>query len=75
MNEVGKFEKWSILVCEYRRHGCGSIRLGQAGFNALHDIDKELAEKIVGTNQDPYYDDEKVDALIEFLSNEWKQEG
>lgn len=36
------------------------IRYGQALYNALFDINKELARKIVGTDCDPFYLNNKI---------------
>jgi hypothetical protein len=43
------------------------LRLGQAHFLALHNIMPELALKIKGTDNDPFYDDSKIQAFFEFL--------
>jgi hypothetical protein len=38
-------------------------RDGQIAFNALHDIAPDVAEKIRGTDADPFHDDERLDAF------------
>lgn len=42
------------------RNAKGVLRYGQCLFNTLYDLDSELANKIRGTNNDPFYLDEKI---------------
>ncbi len=55
------------------KQSCGE-RKGQAYFNALYETNIELAESIVGTDIDPFYDDAKVvpflNKVTEFLLEE-----
>lgn len=39
-------------------------RLGQAAFNAFHDINPEEASKITATEYDPFYHDDRVARFI-----------
>jgi len=45
---------------------CGALRLGQSFFSLLHDEYPELAEEIVGTKCDMFYEDEN---LYDFYTN------
>jgi hypothetical protein len=42
-------------------------RRGQALFNALYSMNQELAEEIRNTEYDPYFDDTKILACIEYI--------
>ena len=46
-------------------------RPGQRFFNVLAEYHPELAEKIRGTDIDPFYDDHKIKDAIEFLVKNW----
>lgn len=47
-------------------------RYGQTLFNALYELDSEMANKIRATEHDPFYDDGKVDKFLDYLDEEWK---
>ena len=34
--------------------------MGQCYFNALYDVEPELADEIRGTSDDPFYDDGRI---------------
>jgi len=42
-------------------------RKGQAFFNSLHRLYPDVANKIRGTDKDPFYIDEKVNECIAFV--------
>lgn len=46
------------------------LRQGQAYMNALHYINKELYEQITGTENDCFYDDNKIVNFIKFLNSD-----
>lgn len=46
-------------------------RSGQALFNALNWERPNLANKIRGTNLDPFHRDERVSAVQEWLQDNW----
>lgn len=48
------------------------IRIGQALFNALCVSWPELAEKVRGSEVDPFYDDTRIDAFIAFVARWWE---
>jgi hypothetical protein len=50
----------------------GHLRFGQTCFNVLYELDPDLADSIRATDLDPFYDDNKVPAFLERLSNEWQ---
>jgi hypothetical protein len=53
-------------------------RYGQALFNHLLEVRPELAERVKGTDIDPFYlegpaqDSNKWDRFIEFLESNWR---
>lgn len=44
-------------------------RLGQWAFICLREINSDIANKMCGTTVDPFYDDEVVDKMLEYLLN------
>lgn len=47
-------------------------RYGQSLMNVLHTVWREKHDELVGTEQDCYYDDNKVLTTLKQLENEWK---
>lgn len=45
------------------------IRFGQNAFNKLYEFDPILANKIIGTECDPFYNDAKVSEFINSVVN------
>lgn len=43
------------------------LRNGQSMMQALYELDKELYEKVTGTDIDPFYVDANIPKLLEFL--------
>ena len=43
-------------------------REGQAAFNALHEVDPDLANEIRGTRLDPFYRDDKLPEFFAAVS-------
>lgn len=62
------FDSW-ILAKKMR------WRIGQALFNNLMDVRPELAEKLRGTKNDPFFSesptDPRYDAAIKIIEKEW----
>lgn len=56
------FADWSFL---WQQNHANGQRKGQAMFNALHALDRELANMIRGTKHDPFYDDEVVPLFMQ----------
>lgn len=50
-----------------------SLRRGQAYFNALYfgEHDPEFADEIRGGSLDPFYDDGKIEVMLEALRERW----
>lgn len=46
------------------------LRKGQALFNVVFEHDPKLAYDVVGTPNDPYYDNKYINKFISFLFNE-----
>lgn len=42
-------------------------RIGQLAFNCLADLHPELARKVLGTKNDPFYQDDKIYGFWEWL--------
>lgn len=40
------------------------LRRGQAFFDVLSELEPELAERLTGTADDPFYDDSKLPAFL-----------
>lgn len=71
-----KSELWQIQIEINREQSVKNhLRVGQIIFNALYDVDPELARKINGTNLDPFHDDNKVGDCIGFVLREWVDRG
>jgi len=62
-------EQWVELtkktVEQYNEH---KLRLGQAYMNSLYDVNKDLYTEITATENDPYYDNNKLIDFIYFLN-------
>lgn len=50
----------------------GHQREGQCLYNALVLLDYGEANKIVGTELDPFYKDERIPAFLEHLTTNWQ---
>lgn len=47
------------------------IRQGQHLFNMLNIYNSKLAELIICTDKDPFHDDSKIKACLEFIIKYW----
>lgn len=63
------FEEFVLSVADVERPS--HIRVGQHAFNMLFDVKPKLAEKIRGTDYDPFYFDTKLDKFWEFVGENW----
>jgi len=67
METITRLDKSVEMDMNKRDH----LRLGQTYFNVLCDLEPEIANTIRGTEDDPFYDDKKVNAfkkkMIELL--------
>ena len=51
----------AVEVAMRERRG---LRRGQAFFDVLSELEPELAERLTGTADDPFYDDSKLPAFL-----------
>jgi len=67
-------DTYNLLVCEQmNKHPC--LRHGQTLFNVLHEHWPDSANKICGTDLDPFYttDVNKINSFFEWLMVEMNQ--
>lgn len=50
-------------------HKHSELRYGQAIMNALNDVRPDLYKEITGTNNDPFYDDNKLVLFMRYLND------
>ena len=55
---------------EYMK-GKGTLRIGQCYMNVLYDIDPTLYREITGTQVDPFYVDDRIEAFLRFCEEHW----
>ncbi len=68
-----KFDEFSNLVDSIlENQQTQQLRRGQLLFNTLWDFDKEAAEVLRGTDDDPFYDDSKIVRFWTYLENRWQ---
>jgi hypothetical protein len=68
-----KFDEFSDLVDSIlENQQTQQLRRGQLLFNTLWGFDKEAAEVLRGTDDDPFYDDSKIVRFWTFLENRWQ---
>jgi hypothetical protein len=58
-----KFNEYMKLVNELK-NAYPEWRMGQTFFNALQEIDEELADSVRGREADPFYQDEKIPEFL-----------
>lgn len=58
------------LASEYRKQSL-LLREGHALFNVLWDYDNDEAERILGTQVDPFYRDERIPEFLASLRRAW----
>jgi hypothetical protein len=51
----------AVEVAMRERRG---LRKGQTFFNVLHELDRDLADRLSGTTTDPFYDDGKLPEFV-----------
>ena len=66
MRRVNSVENFWKRVQEYQQDPVvnKAWRKGQLYFNALYDVDPELANHIRGTSIDPLHQDEKIESFM-----------
>lgn len=68
--EEQELQAFYLSWAEYHKANPAQRR-GQALFNHLHDVRTDLAERIRGTNLDPFYDDSRLDDTLTWLHQQW----
>jgi hypothetical protein len=43
------------------------LRVGQVMYNALYKLNSKVAEGVVGSGNDPFYDDSRIMGFIEYI--------
>lgn len=56
-----------LLVTDMTFNHGGAMRKGQTFSNALQRVRPDMARKVTGTRFDPYYNDERISAFLEFI--------
>lgn len=51
-----------------------NYRKGQILFNAVWNVDPKIANKIRGTDLDPFHNDSKIDACLKHILEVWSKE-
>lgn len=64
------FEEY-IAAAEEENRKYHYIRRGQAYFNMLSRINKDLARQAIGTDFDPFNDDENLPDFLEWVQENW----
>jgi len=65
-----KFNNYMKLVNAFR-YSYPEWRVGQTFFNVLLECDPDLAERIRGTEDDPFYRNEKLPEFLGIVAEEW----
>ena len=52
----------------------GVQRIGQATFNAVYDVDPEIANQLRGTDKDCFYFDSRIDAFMKVVYERWEKQ-
>ena len=47
------------------------LRKGQEIYNRLHEVNPELSLQICGTDEDPYFDDDKLYRFWIYIEEHW----
>lgn len=62
-------------LCQKVKKEKPNHRLGQNYFIILSILDSSLAEKLIGSKFDPFYDDQNLSFFYEWLSVNWNDQG
>ena len=65
-------KEWVSLINSLVKylHNNPELRVGQVYMNALFDIRPDLYQRVTGTENDCFYNDDKIVNLIGFLNND-----
>lgn len=65
-------QRWEFTYSGYRSAvTAGHLRFGQALFNSLAIVDRELAERITNTDADPFFVDGNIDVFMLRVHQMW----
>lgn len=70
MNE--KFSQYLIDITYYH-HANHEWRYGQTAYNVLEAFDCDLADKVRGTNLDPFHDDDRLPEFLATVRDKWSE--
>jgi hypothetical protein len=71
MNGEVTFEEFLQTWEQYQILNRDKFRRGQGLYLLLHMVRPELAKAIIGTDLDPFYQDERIDQSLDFLMQNW----
>lgn len=52
----------------------GTQRLGQAAFNAVYEVDPEIANQLRETDKDCFYFDSRIDEFMKVVYERWENQ-
>jgi hypothetical protein len=61
-------KEWVTLVEKTVQYSHEGLRLGQSYMNALSKVRMDLYEEITNTENDPFYNDDKIINFINYLN-------
>jgi hypothetical protein len=73
MNEAEIFVKQLEATASQYQKQFPAWRKGQAFFNALMELSPLLAEEVRGTDLDPFHIDDKVEAFLMWVEENYKE--
>ena len=59
------------LINYYEQYRKANLRVGQSAFNALYEVDEELANEIRGSKYDCYHKDENVGIIFNMFCEKY----
>ncbi len=71
MERVLSFNDWVIEAALYVAKNVPEQRVGQAYFNSLAFHNESLANFLIGTPADPFYDDQKLHKFFNVAEGLW----
>lgn len=70
--EIMTYEEYLQLMIS-TIHERGDQRIGQFALNALEKSNPRVAKLVRGTDLDPFYKDDRLDAFLIFTQNNWSE--
>ena len=73
MDKIGRMKTMYEKFDEAFRNNIASgvQRIGQATFNAVYEIDPEIANQLRGTDKDCFYLDSRIDEFTKVVYERW----